>query len=296
MGESFIKELVERVRNTVKKMNLNYEILFINDASPDNAWELIKHESRKDDKVKGINLSRNFGQHYAISAGIEHAHGEWVIVMDCDLQDVPEEISNLYKKALDGYHVVLAQRDERQDGFFKRMSSLWFYKILSWLAGTVYDHKVANFGIYHRKVINAILKMGDSIRFFPSMVKWVGFRATSIEVRHSNRAEGKSSYNFERLAYLALDIVLSYSEKPIRLAIKSGVIISLFAFMATLFTLINYFSGRIEVPGYASIIISIWFLSGLIISFIGIVGLYVGKTFQSARKRPVYIISGKTDE
>ena len=290
-GEPFIAELVHRTRTTIIALQVDYEIILINDSSPDNSWQIIENECKKDCKVIGINLSRNFGQHYAMAAGLEHATGSWIVVMDCDLQDVPEEISKLYNKAKDGFELVLAQRVDRKDSFFKRYTSKVFYGALSWLAGTEYDHQVANFGIYHRKVIDAILTMGDSIRFFPSMVKWVGFHATFLEVRHAQRIEGKSSYNFKRLMYLALDIILSFSEKPIRLAIKAGLFISFLSFLATVYAVIAKLLGVIEVAGYASVIISIWFLSGLIISFIGIVGLYVGKTFQAARRRPVYIMS-----
>ena len=290
-GESFITELVTRVRNAIESIPENYEIILVNDASPDNSWNRILQECEKDKNVKGIKLSRNFGQHYAISAGLEHANGDWVVVMDCDLQDVPEEIPNLHDKAIQGFETVLAVRKNRRDGFLKKLFSYLFYRALSWLTGVDYDHRIANFGIYNRNVIKAIVSMGDNIRYFPSMVKWVGFRTASIEANHASRDQGKSSYNFRRLLHLSLDIILSYSDKPIRLAIKTGLVISFVSIIAAVYTFIIAIAGKIEVPGYASTIISIWFFSGLIIAIIGVVGLYVSKTFQAARRRPLFIIS-----
>ncbi len=292
-GEPYIKELVERLIDTIQSIPADYEIILVNDASPDNSWQAIEKICASYNEVKGLNLSRNFGQHYAISAGLEIAKGDWAVVMDCDLQDIPEEIPKFYNKGIMGYDIVLGVRKNRKDGFMKKFFSFLFYKTLSWLTGVEYDYRIANFGIYNRKVINAIISMGDSIRYFPSMVKWVGFQSTTINIDHGNRKDGKSSYNFKRLMYLALDIILSYSDKPIRLAIKAGLIISLFSLIAAIYTFIKALIGQIEVPGYASLIISIWLFSGLIIAIIGIVGLYVSKTFQAARRRPIYIVSDK---
>lgn len=293
LGEKTLIQLVSRINEVFKSISAQYELIIINDASPDNSWELIKNLCSKNLNIKGINLSRNFGQHYAISSGLEHASGDWIIVMDCDLQDVPEEISKLFKKALEGYDIVLGIRKERGDNFIRKTVSTIFYKILSWLSGVEHDHRIGNFGIYRKNVVNAILLMGDSIRYFPSMVKWVGFKSIGINVKHAIRQNGKTSYNFKKLRNLALDIILSYSDRPIRLAIKMGLFVSLLSLVATLITFFRALIGKFEVQGYASIIISIWFLSGLIIAIIGIVGLYVSKTFQAARRRPLFIIADK---
>ena len=139
------------------------------------------------------------------------------VVMDCDLQDVPEEIEKLYHKAIEGYDVVLARRTARKDSFFKRFFSRSFYRVLSYLSGVKYDPRVANFGIYKRQVIDTINALPEKNRYFPSMIKWVGFKQTGVEVKHSERAEGTSSYNFKKLLNLSLDIVLAYSDKPLRL-------------------------------------------------------------------------------
>lgn len=289
-ADVLLEELVERISNVMQQMGQDYEIILVEDHSPDTSWTRITQLSRKFEQVRGLKLSRNFGQHYAITAGLEASAGEWVVVLDCDLQDVPEEIPALYAKAIEGYHVVQARRQNRRDTFFKKLFSRTFYGVLSWLTGTKHDPAIANFGIYHRKVVDSVCSMKESIRYFPTMVKWVGFRNTTLNVQHSQRSEGDSSYNFHRLMTLAMDIILAYSDKPLRMTVKLGVYISATAFLFALYSLIQAILGDYTVPGYASLIVSIWLLSGLIIFILGIVGLYVGKTFEGVKNRPVYIV------
>ncbi|MEL6534045.1 MAG: glycosyltransferase family 2 protein [Bacteroidota bacterium] len=295
-AENLIELLVERNERTLEGMGVSYEIILVEDGGPDNSWDKIVEVQQKHPAVRGIQLSRNFGQHYAITAGLDAARGEWVVVMDCDLQDQPEEIPNLYAKAQEGYDAVLASREERQDSYFKRLFSKLFYRTLGYLTGSKQDPSVANFGIYHRKVIEAITAMRENIRYFPTMVRWVGFRQTTLSVEHASRAEGKTTYNYGRLFMLALDIILANSDKPIRLTIRLGLYISIAAFVFILITLFKYFTDSIAVPGYASIIISIWFFSGLFLSSLGMIGLYLGKTFAQAKNRPIYIIGNTTPD
>lgn len=289
-----IYELYKRLVTELSKITPDFEIILVNDASPDNAWETIKQIAEKDTRVTGINLSRNFGQHYAITAGLDHAKGEWVVVMDCDLQDQPEEIIKLYQKAQEGYDIVLARRAIRFDNFLKKMSSKIFYTLLGYFSETNQDYTVGNFGIYKKIVIDNILKLGDVNKFFPVMVQWVGFKSTKIDVQHAERKLGTTSYSFSKLFNLALNTVLSFSDKPLRMTVKAGLFIVFLSFLMLLFQLWAYFSGQITVPGWASLFISIWFLSGFIIFTLGIVGLYVGKTFDKTKNRPVYIIKETT--
>ncbi len=268
----------------------------MDDASPDHSWIEIERLAAENPKVKGIKLSRNFGQHYAITAGLDHAKGERVVVMDCDLQDRPEEIPALYQKALEGFDVVLARRINRQDGFFRRLSSKLFYKALAWMTGSLQDERVGNFGIYHQKVIQEVIRMRESIRYFPTMVQWVGFRKASLDVFHAEREEGKSNYSLKKLLNLALDIMLAYSDKPIRLTVKLGIGIAFTGFLFALYTLYRYLQGEIIVAGYASLIISIWVLTGFVLITLGMVGLYVGKTFEGVKQRPNYIIEKQTEK
>jgi dolichol-phosphate mannosyltransferase len=289
-AQSVLPELISRIKAAVARLTVDLEIILVDDASPDDSWLEIERLASIHPEIKGIKLSRNFGQHYAITAGLDAAEGEWVLVMDCDLQDRPEEIPALYHKALEGFDVVLARRASRQDGFIKRLSSKLFYRTLAWLTGSKQDESISNFGIYHRKVIREICGLRESIRYFPTMVKWVGFRQTTIDVTHAPRENGKSNYNFKRLFDLALDIMLAYSDKPIRLTVKFGLLVAATGFVFALYTLYRYLHGDIIVAGYASLIISLWLLSGFILITLGMVGLYVGKTFEGVKNRPIYIV------
>jgi dolichol-phosphate mannosyltransferase len=209
--------------------------------------------------------------------------------MDCDLQDVPEEIPHLYKKALEGFDIVFARRVNRQDSFYKKMLSKIFYKAFSYLSGIQQDGSIANFGIYNYKAIQAVNSMKEPLRAFSPMMRWIGFNKTAINVTHAERYEGKTSYNWNKLLNLGMDIAIAYSDKPLKLIIKLGMFISIISVLFSIYNLIAYFSGKITVPGYASIIISIWFLSGLVIFVIGVIGLYISRIFEAAKNRPIYI-------
>lgn len=288
-----LDELVSRVEASVGTFTDNYEIILVNDCSPDNSWTKIKAICSKDKKVKGLNLSRNFGQHYAITAGLTESTGEWVVVMDCDLQDRPEEIPNLYRKAQEGYDTVFAQRIERKDGFVKRLSSTLFNATFAFLTDQEQDKTVGNFGIYHRQVINAVLSMGDSVRWFPIMVKWVGFKIGYMAVEHAERAEGKSSYSLRRLLSVASDNMIAFSNKPLRLMLQFGFIVVVISVLVALFYLVRYLSGGIAVDGFTTMVISMWLLGGIIIMLIGMTGIYVGKTFDKTKDRPLFIVRDK---
>jgi dolichol-phosphate mannosyltransferase len=293
MAEKILDELVSQLTGALSSITTAYEIILVNDRSPDNSWEGIQKQAARDNKVKGIQLSRNFGQHYAITAGLDHARGNWVVVMDCDLQDQPSEIVKLYNKAREGYDVVLARRAQRQDGFFKKLFSRMFWGLLSYLTGTRIDHTVVSFGIYKHKVIEAVCTLRESIRYFPTMITWVGFKTTAVDVQHGRRHSGESSYNFSRMLRLALDISLAYSDKPIRIFIQMGFAISFLAFCIGLYYLVLSLTGEIVVLGFTTIIISIWFLGGLTIMILGILGLYIGKTFEGVKNRPIYVVDEK---
>lgn len=290
-AEKLLDLLVGRLTSVLSSLSVSYEIILVEDCSPDASWEAIARLCTQTPHVVGLRLSRNFGQHYAISAGLNASRGEWVVVMDCDLQDQPEEIPHLLAKAQQGYDIVLARRSVRQDNLLKKATSRLFYRSLNYLTGSKLDPAVANFGIYHRKVVSAINAMPESIRYFPTMVRWVGFKSTSIDVVHAARPEGPSSYNWSKLFNLACDIILAYSDKPLKLAVKTGVLISATGFGFAGYTIVQALRGEITVLGYSSLIVSVWVLSGLIILINGVVGLYVGKIFEGVKRRPSYIIS-----
>ena len=294
-AEKIIPMLVEKIESSVSKITDDYEIILVEDCGLDKSWAVIEKLVAKNSKIVGIKLSRNFGQHYAITAGLDNVKGDWVVVMDCDLQDQPEEIERLYNKALEGYDVVLARRTFRKDGFFKKLSSKIFYKLFSYLTDTKQDSSVANFGIYRRSVIESIKSMGDYFRVFPILVQWVGFDRYYIDVEHSSRVEGKSTYTKIKLIRLAFDMIISFSDKLMRLGMKFGILVSFVSLLLSLYYLLLYLTGKILVPGYASLVVLITFSTGIIITFLGLVGSYIGKISLQVKDRPKYIIKTKID-
>jgi dolichol-phosphate mannosyltransferase len=295
-GEATVVELVRRLKAALAAVSARHEIILVDDGSPDGAWEKITGLARRCPGVVGVRLSRNFGQHYAITAGLQRARGEWVVVMDGDLQDRPEEIPALLAKAGQGHDIVLARRAIRRDGWFKRTSSRAFYGLLGWLTGVKQDPAIANFGIYSDKVIAAINSMPETIRYFPTMVRWVGFRTATVDVDHAQREKGKTTYDLRRLLNLGLDICLANSDKPLRIVVGTGFVVSLVGFVFAGYTVLLALKEKISVIGYASLIVSVWILSGLIIFILGVVGLYIGKCFEGVKRRPAFIIDEIVNE
>ena len=291
-----LPKLYERLTASLESIVKKYEIILIDDCGPGNTWEIIQSITKRDDSVKGIRLSRNFGQHIAITAGLEESIGSWVVVMDCDLQDKPEEIVKLYEKAQSGVDIVFAQRVDRQDSFFKKSASKLFYRVLGYLTETKLDYSVANFGIYDRKVINAVLSMKEVHKFFPVMVRWVGFSSASIKVSHADRIYGDTVYTLRSLIALSFGVMLSFSDKPLRLIVKFGFIVSFVSAIYALSIVIDVLLNGATVAGWSSMMASLWLIFGILMSIVGVVGLYVGRTFDETKCRPVYIIKDITSK
>lgn len=282
-------ELYSRLKETLEKITTDFEIILVNDASPDNAWETIVELAQKDSRVKGINFSRNFGQHYAITAGLEHCSGEWVVVMDCDLQDQPEEIIKFHNKLKENYDVVFGRRMNRKDKLFKRFLSKSFYKLFDLLTENVSDNSIANFGIYSRQVIQNYLMLTEKIRLFPLLIKWLGFKIGFVEIEHAKRACGRSSYNVFKLINLAMNAIISLTNKPLKISIKFGFFMSSFSMFYLIYLVVRKFS--LDIPmGWTSIMVSIFFVGGLIFANLGLIGLYLGKIYDEVKNRPIFII------
>ena len=288
-----IEELYRQIKQNVETITQDYEIIFVEDMSSDNTWGKVEQLARSDGKLKCIKFSRNFGQHYAISAGIDYSSGEWIIVMDCDLQDPPSEIPRLYKKAQEGYDIVFALRENRKDSKFKLMWGNIFIKIFNILAEMKIDRRIGNFSIINRKVADNVIKYKESLRNYVLIVNRVGFATTFHPIEHQARYQGKSSYNFSKNLKLALHSIISNTDKPLYLLAIIGGIISLFSFCYGVFLIIEHFVTGHSVEGWASLMVSIYFLSGTILSALGITGIYIGKIFQEVRKQPLYIIDKK---
>ncbi|GAA4373038.1 glycosyltransferase family 2 protein [Hymenobacter koreensis] len=294
-GGELLPELVGRLVNSLASITPYFEIVLVDDRSPDDAWVRIQDLCQQEARVKGIRLSRNFGQHAAIAAGLSHCQGEWVVVMDNDLQDLPEEIPSLLKHARQhNLDYVLASRRKRKHSRLHRGISYLFYCTLYFLTDVKQDATVGNFGLYHQRVIQAVRQMPERVRFFPVMVQWVGFTGGIMPVEHAARPGGGSSYRWGQRFHLALDVVLAYSAKPLRLTVMLGLLVMVLAFLLGMITLIRYWIGQISVPGYTSLVLLMCFFSGLCISVLGMVGLYVGRTFEETKQRPIYIVDTMT--
>lgn len=288
-------ELVQRLTTTIIGMGIGYEIVLVDDACPKGSWRVIEKLIATSENLIGIRFSRNFGQHMAIFAGLKRSRGKYVVVMDCDLQDRPEEIPKLYNALTEECWYVVAHRTERNDFHLKRFSSWAFHKILSYLTGTESNAGVANFGIYKRKVIDSYLQIKERTRSFQLHLLWLGYNHSMVEVKHSERPSGRSSYTFAKLLHYAFDLILCFSDKPIRLAISAGSFTALGSFFLALFFAIRWFSFGSSVEGWTSLIVSIWFLAGINMMLVGVVGLYVAKTFDECKKRPLYVVDKEID-
>ena len=295
-SQDSLRELYERLKSSLSSISDNFEIILVNDASPDDSWMIIQDLAQNDSRVKGLNLSRNFGQHRAITAGLDFVNGEWIVVMDCDLQDIPEEIPKLYQAAITGYDLVVGRKIKRQDGFFKKFGSRCFYRAFSYFTDSKVDNRIGNFGIYTRKVIDNIKVLREQNRSFGLFAIFVGFRRLELDIEHASRAHGSSSYNIFRLILLATDSIIAHSNKLLLLAIKLGFLISFSSLCFATLLVMRYFFLGAPLAGWTSVMVSMYFATGLIIATIGVVGVYIGKVFDEVKGRPLYIVESTTFE
>ena len=284
-----LPELHRRLSETLTKLSDDHEIIFVNDNCPQNSWEVIEDICRSDKHVKGIELSRNFGQMKAILAGLDYASGDWIVVMDCDLQDRPEEIINLYNKAQEGYDVVFARRKVRKDNLVKQMFARMFYKIYSFATDSIYDGNVCNFSIIRKKVAENYCRLREQHRGYVIYIRWLGFRQTEIDVEQDERYEGESSYTFKKRLKVAADLLTSQSDKIIRLFVSLGMVMSFLSFLAIIGLIIYHTVADVSI-GWTSIIATIILVGGLIIMVTGVVGIYVGNIFMQTKDRPLYVV------
>ena len=287
--EENIPELYSRLTSVMEKLG-SYEIIMVDDGSKDRSWELIRELHTKDPRVKGISFSRNFGHHIAITAGLDQARGNAIILMDGDLQDPPEEIPKLYEKFRDGYDIVYGIRKERHDPLLKKMTSYLFWLILRRFSGVDIPAGQTMLRILSKRVLEVLKGMREYSRFIHGMMAWTGFNMITVEVQHDPRRKGKSKYNIPRLFKLAFHAVTSFSTVPLRIATYVGLISSLISLIAGVYFIYKKIFYNIPILGYASIIVSIFFVGGIQLLMLGIFGEYLGRTYQEVQRRPLYII------
>lgn len=290
-----ISQLYLLLKDTLDKLVLDeslgeYSLLFVDDCSPQKDFLVIEELLKNDPRIKLVKLTRNFGQQAAISCGLALSKDDWVVVMDADLQDRPQEIPRLVQTAMKGYDIVFTRVKERKDSNLKKLFAMGFYSVFSMFTDVESLNGYRNFGIYHRKVVDAFLSLDEQFRGFALLVRWLGFKSTVIEVQHDRREIGRSSYDFVKGLNLAIDSILTFSDKPLRITTISGFVVSFLSIMAGLVFLLRGLMGYRVVLGWTSLILSIWFLSGFTVFCVGLIGLYVGKVFNETKKRPHYIV------
>ncbi|MGD0278314.1 MAG: glycosyltransferase family 2 protein [Smithella sp.] len=289
-----LEPLYKRVAAAIALIPSSFELIFVDDCGPGNPWEVINNLAQLDSRVIGLKMSRNFGQHSAIMAGVDIARGNWLVIMDCDLQDRPEEIPRLWAKAREGYDAVIGRRVERQDGFFKRLSSHLFHWFFGWMTDQNSDAAQANFGIYARKVVDVVKTIPVQSRVFSLLVRYASFKITSIDVVHGRRAEGKSSYTLSRKLLLAMNIIVSCSDKPLKIYVRfmSFMAVAVFCFGLSFF--IRYFLFDYMPAGWTSAMVSLFFLLGILFSGMVILGVCIERVFNHAKERPLYVVKDRT--
>lgn len=286
-----VNELHRRLCENLEKLTNSFEIIMVDDCCPQNSWEEIVKICEKDKRVKGIHLSRNFGQIKAITAGLDQSRGDWVVVMDCDLQDRPESIIELYNKAQEGYDVVFARRKGRKDTWLTKRLSKLFYKVYDYFTDGNFDSSICNFSISKRKVIDSYCRMREHNRAFVMFVRWLGFNQTAIELRADKRFEGKSSYNLKKKMKMAFEIITSQSNKPLLFSVKVGFLIALLSLIYIIYLIVRTLAFGDVLIGWTSIMASIYLATGVLLCAIGVAGIYIGNIFEETKNRPIYIIS-----
>ncbi|WP_186406067.1 glycosyltransferase family 2 protein [Candidatus Accumulibacter aalborgensis] len=289
--EPCLSEFLRRVELAAADLGVTHEIILIDDGSVDRSWSIIEEALRNNRALRAIRFSRNFGHHVALSAGLDYASGEWVVVMDSDLQDNPDEIAVLYGKAREGFDVVLGRRERRRHGVLKQLLARLFYRGLNYLSDGTFDPRVGVFRIMSRQVVGEVCRLREVSRFFSGLVAWVGFRQTSVDVQHGSRYAGDTKYPLRRQISLAVDALLAFSEKPLKLAIYVGTSFASAGILYAIAIVVRALLGQIAVLGYASLMAAILIVGGVSTITIGLVGVYVGRVFKQVKARPLYVVS-----
>ena len=284
-----LRALQERLVASAERITSDFEIVYVDDRSADGSWDVLLELARKEPRTRLVRLSRNFGQHPAITAGLAEATGEWVVVTDCDLEDPPEEIERLYAKALEGYDFVLARRRRRQQPLFRRLAGNLYRRLANRLAGTDIDPQLTNLSIVSRRVVREFLRLGDQDRQYVLILLWLGYDHAVIDVDQDPRHAGHSSYTFSELVRVALDGLFFQTTRLLRWIVYTGFVAATLGFLLAAAAIYRFI---VDDPpqGYTSLAVLILILGGTAIACTGVAGLYVGKIFNQVKGRPLYVV------
>ncbi len=292
--ENVIEIFLQHIEPILDSLDKSYEIIFINDGSTDDTFNVMLNVKENHKHIRILNLSRNFGKEAALTAGLEHTKGEAIIPIDVDLQDPPELIVQFLEKWEEGYDVVLAKRADRSsDSIAKKLSAEFFYKIHNKISDISMPNNVGDYRLMSRRVIEALKQLPENQRFMKGLFAWTGYKTAIIEYKREVRIAGDSSFNGWKLWNFALDGITSFSTVPLRIWLYLGIIISFFAFLYGSIIIVRTLIFGVDLPGYASLLASVLFLGGIQLMGIGILGEYIGRIYKEAKRRPSYIIENE---
>lgn len=293
--EAVLGEAYKRLKSVMSSLNNEYELIFIDDGSTDSSSEKIKEFYKDDNSIKLLEFSRNFGHQIAISAGIEYASGEAIVIMDADLQDPPEIIPEMIKKWEEGYEIVYGKRIGRKgESFLKKLTAFIFYRLFKKLTNNNVPLDTGDFRLIDRKVCDVINKMGEKSRYMRGLFSWTGFKQTHVEYLRQERFAGSSKYSLSKMFEFAVDAIFSFSYVPLKIATLLGFNISLISFLYLLFVIYQKYVIKDTVIGWASVIAVNLFFNGIMLIILGIIGEYTGRIYEETKCRPLYILREKT--
>lgn len=289
--ENNLSVLLDRLVNTVTTLTNEYELIFVNDGSRDKSLEIIKGFSTANPQVKYIDFSKNFGHQLAVFAGLEHASGNAIVIIDADLQDPPELILDLFARLKQGYDVVFAQREQRLgESWHKLLTAKLFYKFINRLSDVEIPLDTGDYRIITKKIRDIIVSMPERNKFLRGQIAWVGFNQTFITYRRDERYSGNTNYSYPKMFKFAFDGITAFSNLPLRLATYMGFVVSTISFFVILYTLYQKYVNNNVVQGWSSLMISILFIGGVQLICLGIIGEYLSRIMDNVKQRPLYIV------
>lgn len=296
--KSLVRLLYNELLETFALMDVDFEIIMVNDACPYDSGEEIEKLANIDKRVKFIDLSRNFGQVYAIKAGIDYCNGDWVIVMDCDLQDNPKDIIRFYNETKKGYEIVFGVRKTRKDSLLKKVFSKIYKSCIRNLSATdmdscIYKKNIGTFSIISKKVAQEYKKVNSYNSNYGSIISWLGFEVGYIDIIKEERKIGISSYNLRKGASLIVSLIVSNTNKPLIFAAYCSFVMFIFCFAFILKLVFDYYFLQAPILGWTSIMVTLFFIGGLLFAYLSILGVYIGGIFSESKQRPLYVIKKK---
>lgn len=289
--EKNIQNLYDRLSQVMQNLNISYELIFVNDGSNDASIGLIKVLSKTHKEVKYIDFSRNFGHQIAVTAGLDKTSGDAVVIIDADLQDPPELISEMYQKRKEGFEVIYAKRKNRKgESFFKLLTAKAFYRILAKMTAISIPVDTGDFRMIDKKIVEVLREMPEKNKYLRGQISWVGFNQTFVEYERQERQAGATGYTYRKMLHFALDGITAFSDVPLKIVTYFGFIVSIIAFFVAIYALLAKFVWENSVPGWTSLMIAILFIGGIQMIAIGIIGEYLSRMNHNIRNRPLYII------